>query len=79
MEKILRWFEDLWHCTSWIFVAIFENCVDLKFWKFPTNPNDLLWYAERVNGRVAMITLVIVLHLELFYHASIWQLTGIQH
>lgn len=79
MPGIMRRLEDFWYCISWIFTGLIENCVDLKFWKFPKNPNDLLWYAERVNGRLAMLTLIVVLHLELFNHESIWQIIGIQH
>lgn len=73
----MRRIQDFWYCVSWIFVGLFENCVDLKFWQLPNHPNDLLWYAERVNGRLAMITLVVVLHLELFKHESIWKIIGV--
>lgn len=73
----MRRIQDFWYCVSWIFVGLIENCVDLKFWQLPNHPNDLLWYAERVNGRLAMITLVVVLHLELFRHESIWKIIGV--
>ena len=79
MSETLRRLEDLWYCISWIFTGLIENCVDLKFWKLPSNANDLLWYSERVNGRLAMVTLVIVLHLEFFYHESIWKIIGVHN
>jgi hypothetical protein len=79
MSETLRRLEDLWYCISWIFTGLIENCVDLKVWKLPSHPNDLLWYAERVNGRLAMLTLVIVLHLEFFCHASIWKIIGVHN
>lgn len=78
MADIMRRIEDFWYCISWIFACLFENCVDLKFWQLPKNSKDLLLYAERVNGRLAMLTLVIILHLELFNHESIWQIVGVQ-
>jgi len=65
-------------CFGWMFGAIFkfiwEECPDLKFWKWHTNIGDHIWYAERVNGRVAMLVLSIVLILELILHKSIWDL-----
>ena len=57
-----------------IFQFIWEECPDLKFWKWHTNMGDHIWYAERVNGRVAMLVLSIVLILELVSHKSIWDL-----
>jgi hypothetical protein len=76
MKKIISFITGWWSCVSWIFPALLEDCVDLKFWNFPTNIDDLLWYAERVNGRVAMLTLVSVLSIEIFTHESIWSLFG---
>lgn len=78
MQDFLRKLQACWHCVSWIFVSLFKDCVDLKFWELPLHPEDLLWYAERVNGRLAMLTLTILLNLELFRHESIWQIIGVQ-
>ena len=51
-----------------------EDCPDLKFWKWHTDLDDHLWYAERVNGRVAMLVLTTVLILELVSNRSIWDI-----
>jgi hypothetical protein len=51
-----------------------EDCPDLKFWKWHTDVDDHLWYAERVNGRVAMLVLTTVLILELVSNRSIWDI-----
>jgi hypothetical protein len=63
-------------CFGWIFQAIakwiWEECPDLKFWKRFDNFDDHIWYAERVNGRIAMLVLTIVLILELVSGNSIW-------
>ena len=78
MSNFFRKLKACWDCVSWIFTYLFKDCVDLRFWVLPLHPNDLIWYAERVNGRLAMLTLTIILHLELFSHESIWQLVGVQ-
>jgi hypothetical protein len=63
-------------CFSWVFQAIakwiWEECPDLKFWKRHNNFDDHIWYAERVNGRLAMLVLTTVLILELVSGNSIW-------
>jgi hypothetical protein len=63
-------------CFGWILQAIakwiWEECPDLKFWRLHEDWNDHLWYAERVNGRLAMLALTIVLILELVSGNSIW-------
>jgi hypothetical protein len=52
-------------CVSWIPGAIlkfiWEELPDLKFWKRHTNFDDHIWYAERVNGRIAMLALSFLL------------------
>jgi len=53
---------------------ILEECPDLKFWEWHDNMNDHLWYAERVNGRVAMLVLSVLLILELVQRKSIWEI-----
>jgi hypothetical protein len=63
-------------CFGWIFQTIakwiWEECPDLKFWEPHGDWNDHIWYAERVNGRLAMLALTIVLILELVSGNSIW-------
>ena len=48
--------------------------VDLNIFNPPKEYEDFIWYAERVNGRVAMLTLTTVLILELINRTSIWSL-----
>jgi hypothetical protein len=55
---------------------IAEELPDL-FGKIPTHPSDFLWYAERVNGRIAMITITTVLMLEFATKESIFSLIGL--
>lgn len=61
MNKFVLTVQGYLSCFGWILGAIWdwilEECPDLKFWKPPTHPNDFLWYAERVNGRLAMLAL----------------------
>jgi hypothetical protein len=38
--------------------VIKEYCPDLNLGDIPTHPDDFLWYAERINGRIAMLTIV---------------------
>ena len=81
MQKI--WYSILgyWSCFGWMFKelikAFVENYPDLKFWELPTHPDDLAWYAERINGRIAMLTVVIVLYVEFCTHESIWRTVGL--
>jgi len=46
----------------------------LNIFNPPKEYEDFIWYAERVNGRVAMLTLTAVLILELINRTSIWSL-----
>jgi hypothetical protein len=50
---------------------------ELKIWERHTNLDDHAWYAERVNGRLAMITLTTLLVLEATTHKSIWELINV--
>jgi hypothetical protein len=65
MNKFWLGLQGYWFCVSWIPGAllkfIWEESPDLKFWKQHTNLDDHLWYAERVNGRIAMLTLTFLL------------------
>ena len=70
--------QGYWMCIGWIVPEflrwVYELAPDLKFWKRFTNFDDHIWYAERVNGRIAMLVLSVLLILELIQHKSIWEL-----
>lgn len=78
MEKILLTIKGYHACFGWMFSAAFtwllEECPDLKFWKGHTNFDDHIWYAERVNGRIAMLVLTVAVLYEFTTHTSIWSL-----
>jgi len=78
MKDFLRSAQDYFYCFTWIIEAIAtwltEEYPELKFWKQHTNIDDHLWYAERVNGRVAMLVLTTILILELVSDRSIWDI-----
>ena len=61
MNKFWLGVQGYWSCVSWIPAAllkfIWEEFPDLKFWKRHTSFDDHIWYAERVNGRIAMLAL----------------------
>jgi hypothetical protein len=60
------------------FLAFFkEKCPDLFAKNIPTHPDDFLWYAERVNGRIAMLTIVSVLMAEFATKQSVFQIIGL--
>lgn len=65
-------------CFGWILIELWkltlEYCVELNPFKKYENFDDHIWYAERVNGRLAMVVLTIILILELVSHHSIWDL-----
>jgi hypothetical protein len=65
MNKFWLGVQGYWSCVSWIPGAllkfIWEEFPDLKFWKRHTNFDDHIWYAERVNGRIAMLALSFLL------------------
>jgi hypothetical protein len=54
-----------------------EYCPDLTPNVLPWHPDDYIAYAERVNGRVAMLVLVSVLIIELASRQSIWSLVHV--
>jgi hypothetical protein len=78
MNKFLLGVQGYISCFGWILAEVFkwilEECPDLKFWKWHTNLDDHIWYAERVNGRIAMVVLTVVLLYEFTTHTSIWSL-----
>lgn len=64
MNKFFLGVQGYWSCLGWAFPAlwawILETLPDLRFWKWHTNLDDHLWYAERVNGRLAMLALTLL-------------------
>ena len=78
MNKIWWTIQGYASCFGWMVVAIWEwmleECGEIRFWKRYENLDDHIWYAERVNGRLAMVVLTITLILELVSHHSIWDL-----
>ena len=65
-------------CFTWaarvVWEFALEHCVEIRFWERHNNFDDHIWYAERVNGRLAMLALSLVLILELVLHDSIWHI-----
>jgi hypothetical protein len=61
MNKFFLGIQGYVSCLGWILPALWEWILemspDLRFWKWHTNFDDHLWYAERVNGRLAMLAL----------------------
>jgi hypothetical protein len=79
MNKPWLWIQGMWSCISWVFVEIYkEYCPDLNFKNIPLHPNDYLWYAERWNGRFAMVAVVFILQWELITGQSIWEFIGVR-
>lgn len=78
MKKFVLGVQGYLQCLGWIAPAflqwVFEWAPDLRFWRWHTNMDDHLWYAERVNGRVAMLVLSVSLILELIQRKSIWEI-----
>ena len=75
--KFQLWLEGWSGCLGWIFKSIWDNClVDLHFKTIPWAPEDFIAFAERWNGRFAMLGVLIILQIELAYHMSIWQFLG---
>jgi hypothetical protein len=52
-------------------VAILKELLPDLF-GIPTHPNDFAWYAERMNGRLAMIAVTVILSVEFLTKESIW-------
>jgi hypothetical protein len=75
LTKAKLWLAGTWHCCSWAFKGIWDNyLVDLHPNKIPWHPDDFISYAERWNGRIAMLAVITILQLELIYKISIWEL-----
>ena len=78
MTKLFLWIKGYISCLGWA-LAVFwefvvEHCTEIRFWEKHDNFDDHIWYAERLNGRLAMVTLTTILILELVSHHSIWDL-----
>jgi hypothetical protein len=78
MKKSILWLQGMWSCISWfVYELIKEYCPDLNLYDMPTHPADYLWYAERVNGRAAMLAVIFIMQWELITHKSIWEFIGV--
>jgi len=78
MNRIFLGIKGYISCLGWVLAVLWdfvvEHCAEIRFWERHDNFDDHIWYAERVNGRLAMVTLTIILILELVSHHSIWDL-----
>jgi hypothetical protein len=78
MKNFLRSVQGYWMCVGWIVPEflrwVCELAPELQFWKWHNNLDDHLWYAERVNGRIAMLVLSVLLILEFVQRKSIWDI-----
>lgn len=81
MNKFYLWVVGMWSCLSWIpkeiYKAFKERMVDLKFDDIPWHPDDYIAYAERWNGRAAMVGIIVLLQLELLNKMSVLEFLGV--
>ena len=78
MNKPLACIQEWYNCLSWIVQELISRyCPDLDITNFPTHPEDYLWYAERFNGRAAMLAVIFILQWEFVTHQSIWEFIGV--
>jgi hypothetical protein len=81
MNKFYLWVVEVWSCLSWILKEIYkafkERMVDLKFDDIPWHPDDYIAYAERWNGRAAMVGIIVLLQLELLNKMSVLEFLGV--
>lgn len=72
-NKVFLWLKGCYSCFSWMFKAIWdEYLIDLHLHKIPSHPNDYIAFAERWNGRVAMISIIVILQWELLKKQASW-------
>lgn len=65
--SIIGWY----HCIAWFFLSVFKELMpDLL--SIPKDPEDFLWFAERVNGRLAMLAVTAILYVDFLTKQSIW-------
>jgi hypothetical protein len=75
LSKIRYYFIGWMSCLAWIPQTIIKEFLpDLDLWNTPQNPDDFLWYAERVNGRAAMLTVLALLCVEFLTKTSVLHL-----
>ena len=78
LTKAKLWIQGLFSCLQALIQMMLEviktNAPDLNFKNKPWHIEDYICYAERVNGRVAMIVLSSLLLIEYFSGQSIWRL-----
>ena len=81
MSKFRTWVVGTWLCVSWIPPEIYKvlkkRMLDLKIENIPWSPNDYIAYAERWNGRAAMIGILVLLQLELLNKMSVLEFLGV--
>jgi hypothetical protein len=78
LSKVRYWCMGWISCLAWIPQAIIKEWLpDLAFWNPPNHPNDFIWYAERVNGRTAMIAVLIIFLCEFLTKTSILELVHV--
>lgn len=79
LQKTKLWISGIWSCIRWVIVEIYkEYCPDLNFKDIPLHPSDYIWYAERWNGRAAMLAVVFILQWEWITGQSIWEFIGVR-
>ena len=79
MNKAKLWIQGMWSCLSWLVMEIYKvYCPDLNLNNLPLHPEDYLWYAERWNGRAAMIAVLFILQWEWITGRSIWEFIGVR-
>ena len=77
IHKFTLWLRGWISVFTWFFQTIWkEYLVDLHLNNLPWHRDDYIAFAERWNGRFAMLAVVLILQLELIYKISIWQFLG---
>lgn len=71
LQKIRYTIIGWYHCISWFLLAFLKEVLPDLF-GIPTNPSDFAWYAERMNGRVAMLAVTTILCVDFLTKQSIW-------
>lgn len=71
LEKMRYTIIGWYNCLSWLLLALLKEVLpDLT--SIPTHPTDFIWYAERMNGRVAMLAVTAILCVDFLTKQSIW-------
>jgi hypothetical protein len=65
MNKFLLGIQGYCSCFGWLLPAtwkwLLQYLPELRFWEWHSNLDDHLWYAERINGRIAMLAMTYIL------------------